>query len=92
MDTLIGSTICNPQRDSAYWSWIGLLTDEGIAQLLIRPPLVEANDGLPACTRIRVEGDWLRLCDEDRPWFLVVNSLEVVESPQLPPSMGPTPP
>lgn len=83
MDTLIGSTICSPQHESTYWSWVGLLTDEGVVQLLIRSRDVEANGGLPAAARIAVEGDWLRVRTAgDKPWFLVVNRLEVVEWPR----------
>jgi hypothetical protein len=89
MDTLTGSIICMPQRDSAYWSWIALLTDEGIVQLLIRPPLVQANGGLPPRMRIKVRGDWLRVCEENRPWFFVVDAVEVVENPHRPPTMAP---
>lgn len=83
MDTLIGSTICSPQRESACWSWVGLLTDEGVVQLLIRSRDVEAHGGLPPAARITVEGDWLRVrTADDKPWFLVVNRLEVVEWPR----------
>lgn len=81
MDTLTGSPICAPQPDSPYWSWVGLLTEQGMVQLLIRPALVQANAGLPPSMRIRVEGDWLRVCEKDRPWYFVVNSIEVVERP-----------
>jgi hypothetical protein len=81
MDTLTGSTICSPQHDSAYWDWVGLLTDEGIVQLLIRADEVDANSGLPPTARIEVKGDWLRVCEEGKPWYFVVNHLEVVEWP-----------
>lgn len=82
METLIGSTICSPQHESAYWEWVGLLTDEGVVQLLIRGSELDAQGGLPPLARIAVQGDWLRMGAGDKPWFFVVNRLEVVEWPR----------
>lgn len=81
MDTLTGSTICSLQPESADWDWVGLLTDAGIVQLLIRRQDAEVHGGLPPAARLEVQGDWLRVCKGDRPWYFIVNRLEVVEPP-----------
>ena len=78
MDTLIGSTIGGLQRESACWRWVGLLTEAGMVQLLIRTRDIAAHGDLPPAARIKVRGDWLRPRNGDKPWFFVVNGLEIV--------------
>lgn len=82
MDTLTGATICSPLHESSYWHWVGLLTDEGIVQLLIRSRDVAAQGDLPPMARITVSGDWLRSSVGDKPWYFVVNRLDIVERPR----------
>lgn len=93
MDSLTGTTVYYATWASADWTWVWLLTPEGIAQLLIRSAVVEANDGLPPRTRISVWGSWRdrqvpKLREEDEDRFFVVERLEVEEGPPPPARMG----
>src|SRR4051794_34402634 len=83
---LTGTTVYHPMYASLGWTWAWLRTDAEIVQMLMRSPEVEARDGLPPGTGLRVKGEWRdRLVPkwraEDADQFFVVATIEATSPP-----------